>query len=129
MGFAFLLKKFQSLVAAHYTTLQNVAAYAYMRHISARHLGAVEKQQSGKNAIEHIHALNMQEAKRQLFHTTDSSKEVTYHLGYDEASYFKRLLNGINSKHRSPTRTPPGKCTSETFVSTISLNIPTLLLR
>lgn len=90
-----LLKKYLSRIEDSYTTLHDVTAYADMLNISAGHLSEVVKQQSGKPAIAHIHERLILEAKRLLFHTDNSIKEIAFNLGFEDASYFNRFFKRI----------------------------------
>lgn len=87
-----LLQKFLALVASHYTQHHEVATYAGLLNITAGHLGDVVREQSGKSAIEHIHARLLLEARRMLFHTDQSIKEIAFALGFEDASYFNRFF-------------------------------------
>lgn len=58
----------------------------------AGHLSEVVKAQSGKPAIKHIHERLVLEARRLLFHTPESLKEIAFNLGFSEASYFTRFF-------------------------------------
>lgn len=90
-----LLKNYQSKIENWYTKLHDVAAYAGMMNISAGHLSEVVKEQSGKPAIAHIHERLMVEAKRLLFHTDQSIKEIAFALGFEDASYFNRFFKRL----------------------------------
>jgi len=92
-----LLKKYLSRIEASYTELHEVAAYADILNISAGHLSEVVKQQSGKPAIVHIHDRLILEAKRLLFHTEHSIKEIAYQLGFEDASYFNRFFKRLTT--------------------------------
>ena len=93
-----LLKKFRSLIEENYVELHDVASYANMLNISAGHLGDIVKQQSGKTAIEHIHERLVLEARRLLFHTEQSIKEIAFQLGFEDAAYFNRFFKRLNSE-------------------------------
>lgn len=87
-----LLKVFQAKINEHFRQLHEVGDYASMLHLSAGHLSEVVKSQSGKPAIKHIHDRLVLEARRLLFHTNSSLKEIAYDLGFSEASYFNRFF-------------------------------------
>ncbi|MCD0490065.1 AraC family transcriptional regulator [Pedobacter sp. MC2016-14] len=87
-----LLRKFQAKVDQCYHELHEVGDYASLLNISAGHLSEVVKMQSGKPAIKHIHDRLILEARRLLFHTNKSSKEIAYDLGFSDASYFNRFF-------------------------------------
>ncbi|SIS94334.1 AraC-type DNA-binding protein [Filimonas lacunae] len=90
-----LLKSFLAKVDALFIQQHDVAAYADMLHISAGHLSEVVKEQSGKPAIAHIHERLMLEAKRLLFRSEGSVKEIAYELGFEDASYFNRFFKRL----------------------------------
>jgi len=90
-----LLKTYLSKIEEWYTKLHDVAAYAGMMNLSAGHLSELVKEQSGKPAIVHIHERLIVEAKRLLFHTDQSIKEIAFALGFEDASYFNRFFKRI----------------------------------
>ncbi|WP_413669345.1 helix-turn-helix domain-containing protein [Mucilaginibacter sp. Mucisp86] len=90
-----LLKSFQSLIAEHYATQHDVAAYAEKLNLTPGHLTDVIKQQSGKTAIAHIHERLIVEAKRRLLHTELSVKQIADELGFDDAAYFNRFFKRL----------------------------------
>ncbi|NIG55631.1 helix-turn-helix domain-containing protein [Chitinophaga sp. Cy-1792] len=87
-----LLKRFQARINENYREMHEVGDYAAQLHISAGHLSEVVKAHSGKPAIKHIHERITLEARRLLFHTHQSSKEIAYDLGFADASYFNRFF-------------------------------------
>lgn len=87
-----LLKTFQSKIDECFREVREVGDYASMLHISAGHLSEVVKNQSGKPAIKHIHERLVLEARRLLFHTNNSLKEIAFDLGFADASYFNRFF-------------------------------------
>lgn len=103
-----LLKKYLNKIEENYIEQHEVSAYANMLNISAGHLSEVVKEQSGKSAIEHIHERLIMEAKRMLFHTDQSIKEIAFALGFEDASYFnrffKRIVNCTPVAYRTTTR-------------------------
>jgi AraC-like DNA-binding protein len=90
-----LLKRYLSKIEQSYTEQHEVAAYAEMLNISAGHLSEMVKEQSGKPAIAHIHERLILEAKRLLFHTDHAIKEIAFHLGFEDASYFNRFFKRL----------------------------------
>ena len=87
-----LLQKFQAKINEHFLELHEVSEYAIRLNISAGHLSEVVKAQSGKPAIKHIHDRLVMEARRMLFHTNNSLKEISFDLGFTDASYFNRFF-------------------------------------
>jgi AraC family transcriptional activator of pobA len=92
-----LLKRFKALVADNFAQWHDVATYAGMLSLSAGHFSELIKEQSGKTAIEHIHDRLLLEAKRMLFHTDHSIKEIAFQLGFEDASYFNRFFKRLVS--------------------------------
>lgn len=89
---ALLLESLRAKVNEHFYEFHEVADYAAMLHISAGHLSEVVKAQSGRPAIKHIHERIVLEARRLLFHTGTSVKEIAFSLGFADASYFNRFF-------------------------------------
>jgi AraC family transcriptional activator of pobA len=87
-----LLKKYHTKINECFRELHEVSEYAALLNISAGHLSEVVKTQSGKPAIKHIHDRLVLEARRLLFHTSNSLKEVAFDLGFSDASYFNRFF-------------------------------------
>jgi len=87
-----LLKTYQAKVEECFRELHEVGAYAALLHISAGHLSEVVKAQSGKPAIKHLHERLVLEARRLLFYTPQSLKEIAFDLGFSDASYFNRFF-------------------------------------
>lgn len=87
-----LLRKFQAKINERFRELREVGDYAALLNISAGHLSEVVKVQSGKPAIKHIHERLILEARRLLFHTGNSLKEIAFDLGFADASYFNRFF-------------------------------------
>lgn len=90
-----VLKNYLSKIDKHYTKKHEVADYASLLNLSAGHLSEVVKEQSGKSAITHIHDRLVLEARRLLFHTDYSVKEIAFQLGFEDASYFNRFFKRL----------------------------------
>ncbi|MCA8830454.1 AraC family transcriptional regulator [Hymenobacter pini] len=88
----FLLNAYQAKIEENFRELHEVGAYAALLNISAGHLSEVVKEQSGKSAIKHIHERRVLEARRLLFYSHHSLKEIAYDLGFADASYFNRFF-------------------------------------
>lgn len=87
-----LIKKYHAQIETHFRDLHQVSEYASLLNVSAGHLSEVVKAQSGKPAISHIHERLVLEARRLLFHTGHSLKEIAFDLGFSDASYFNRFF-------------------------------------
>ncbi|MFD2572731.1 AraC family transcriptional regulator [Spirosoma soli] len=87
-----LLKKYLSTIEEHFRNLHQVSEYASLLNVSAGYLSEIVKAQSGKPAITHIHERLVLEARRLLFHTQHSLKEIAFDLGFSDPSYFNRFF-------------------------------------
>jgi AraC family transcriptional activator of pobA len=87
-----LVMRFRKLVGEHYLTLQRVADYAAMLHVTPNHLNRIVKEVTGRTASDHIAEMVMQEAKILLNHTDLSAAEIAYRLRFSEPSSFNRFF-------------------------------------
>ncbi|GAB3947243.1 helix-turn-helix domain-containing protein [Spirosoma harenae] len=87
-----LLKKYQATIEENFRELHQVSEYASLLNVSAGYLSEVVKVQSGRPAIVHIHERLVLEARRLLFHSQQSLKEIAFDLGFSDASYFSRFF-------------------------------------
>ena len=87
-----LLTTYRARIEESFRERHEVGAYADLLHLSAGHLSEVVKAQSGKPAIAHIQERLVLEARRLLFHTPQSVKEIAFDLGFADASYFTRFF-------------------------------------
>lgn len=87
-----LVQNYRARIEEYFRERHEVGAYAALLHISAGHLSEVVKAQSGKPAIAHIQERLVLEARRLLFHTHQSVKEIAFNLGFADASYFSRFF-------------------------------------
>jgi len=100
-----LLQNYLGKIDERYTQLHEVTDYATLLNISAGHLSELVKEQSGKSAITHIHDRLILEAKRLLFHTDYSVKEIAFTLGFEDSSYFSRFFKRITQRTPALYRT------------------------
>ncbi|UEG53770.1 helix-turn-helix transcriptional regulator [Mucilaginibacter daejeonensis] len=103
-----LLNRYLAHVDTWHKQHHEVGHYAGLMNLSAGHLSELIKDQSGRPAIAHIHERLIVEARRLLFHTERSVKEVAFELGFEDASYFnrffKRLTGDTPVAYRQTTR-------------------------
>lgn len=83
---------FYQLLKLHYKTWKQPAQYASELAISVAHLNDTMKSLTGIPVSLHIQQSSILEAKRQLYYTNKSVKEIGYELGYDEPVYFGKLF-------------------------------------
>ena len=97
-----LVQQFVALVEEYYKTQSRVSEYAALLYITAGHLNDVVKEVTGKNAKQFIDDRRILEAKRLLYWTGKSVKEIAWELGFDDAAYFTRF-------YKKQTGELPGK--------------------
>jgi AraC-like DNA-binding protein len=93
--------QFKTLIAAHLKTVKSPAKYASMLHISPAYLNEAVKTVTGFPAGYWIQYALTLEAKRLLFYTDRSIKEIAFELGYEDHTYFTRLFTRLSGM--SPT--------------------------
>ena len=87
-----LTSQFKQLLNQHLTSNKSPAAYAALLNISDAYLTEVLKKQTGFPASYWIQQEIMMEAKRLLYYTELSIKEISNQLGYTDHSYFSRFF-------------------------------------
>lgn len=87
-----LAKKFKLLIEKNFIQKKSVSEYAELLHISAGHLNDTVQATTGKTASDLIHERIILEAKRLLYHSEKSVKEIGYALNYDDPSYFAKFF-------------------------------------
>ncbi len=87
-----LLKDFKSLVEKHHKAWHTTSQYASALHITPDHLNRTVKSLIGKTAKEYIQSRITIAAKRMLYFSDLSVKEIGYELGFSEASHFSQFF-------------------------------------
>ncbi|WP_158798803.1 AraC family transcriptional regulator [Pedobacter sp. L105] len=96
--FGVVTKAFKLLLEKDFATVKTPGAYAKRLNISTPYLNECVKATTGNSVSEHIQQRVILEAKRLLFYSSKSVKEIAGQLGYADYSYFTRLfvkLTGI----------------------------------
>lgn len=93
-----LTRAFRILVRKEFTTLKSPSSYAELLNISPAYLTEAVNKTTGKSALYWIQQEILVEAKRLLFFTNCTVKEVAYQLGYDDHTYFSRLFSKLEGK-------------------------------
>lgn len=92
---AYALERYDELVdliEQHLAQHKLTSDYARMMHMSVYQVNALAKSLTGNTCSELINACIITEAKRHLLATTEQVKEIAYHLGYEDPSYFIRYF-------------------------------------
>lgn len=90
--FEIVTKAFRGELAQRFATVKRPAAYAELLHVSAPYLNECVKTATGESVSYHIQERVVLEAKRLLYHSHKSVKEIAFDLGYEDYSYFTRLF-------------------------------------
>ena len=96
------VKRFQDVLKRYFETgqhlregLPTVNHLAGDLFLSTRYLSDVLKQETGKNALEHIHLYLIAEAKNLLLSSNENVSGIAYQLGFESPSYFTRLFKKV----------------------------------
>lgn len=84
--------QFLLLLENHYTTEKRVDFYAEKLNLSVKRLNQILKQKIGKTINQILQERLLIEAKHLLFLGGESVKEISFHLGFDDSSYFSRFF-------------------------------------
>lgn len=87
-----ITREFKIALGKFYKTVKNPRDYAGLLNISTSYLNECVKATTGKPVSAHIQQRIILEAKRLLYHSGKSVKEIADELGYDDFSYFTRLF-------------------------------------
>ena len=83
---------FLSLIDKNYSSQLSIKNYSEKLNVSPNYLNALCKKETGKTAIQLIHERILLEAKRLLYSTNLSSKEISFSLNFEDVSYFNRFF-------------------------------------
>lgn len=86
------LRHFKRLIAEHYKQHWSVEKYASLISISPKHLIDICNKQTGKTPLKLIQEQVISEAKRFLYHTKMTVKEIGYELNFDNPASFSKYF-------------------------------------
>ena len=87
-----LIKKFKESVDTNFRKEHSTSFYANVIHITTDHLTRTIKNKIGQTAKEYIQSRIIIEAKRLLYFTELSNKEIGYELGFNEPANFSAFF-------------------------------------
>jgi len=93
--FEMVTKTFRKTLEHNYLVAKRPADYARNLHISTPYLNECVKNATGFSVSHHIQQRIILEAKRLLYHSDISVKEIAVKLGYDDYPYFSRLFTKV----------------------------------
>jgi AraC-like DNA-binding protein len=88
-----ITRAFKTTLEKNYKKVKNPRDYAGLLNLSTSYLNECVKVTTGKPVSIHIQQRIILEAKRLLYHSGKSVKEIADELGYDDFSYFTRLFS------------------------------------
>lgn len=87
-----LSQAFKALLTENHKTLKSPSAYAGLLNVSTSYLNEALKATTGLPVSHWIIQELMLEAKRLLYYTNSTVKEIAFQLGYSDHAYFSRLF-------------------------------------
>lgn len=96
-----LVRRFNLLVENHYRTNHDVRFYADLLNKSPKTLSNVFALFSERTPLRIIQDRVLLEAKRLMYYTDKTGKEIAYELGFDDAAHFSRFFKNLAGQ--SPT--------------------------
>jgi AraC-like DNA-binding protein len=93
--FEIVTKRFTEILERNYTTAKGPTEYAKTLNISTPYLNECVKNTTGYSVSHHIQQRIILEAKRLLYHSDKSVKEIAAELGFDDYPYFSRLFTKV----------------------------------
>jgi AraC family transcriptional regulator, transcriptional activator of pobA len=86
------IHEFKKLIGIHYIKHYAAFQYAELLNISTTYLNTLAKKETGRTATDLIHERILLEAKRLLYSTTLSVKEISNLLHFNTTAYFVRFF-------------------------------------
>lgn len=87
-----ILQNLKDALEQHYRTKHSASEYADLLNISAKALAKITKRYYNKTLTDIIAERIIIEAKRELYLTSKSVKEIAYELGFNDEHYFSRFF-------------------------------------
>lgn len=88
----FVLQNLKEAIEKHFKTKHTANDYALLLNISAKALAKTTKAHFNKTLTHLISERIIIEAKRELYLTSKTVKEIAYELGYEDEHYFSRFF-------------------------------------
>jgi AraC family transcriptional regulator, transcriptional activator of pobA len=85
-------REFRAMLATKYKEVKSAGEYASALHLSLSYLNEAVKEATGFTVSYWIQHEILLEAKRLLYYSGGSVKEIAHELGYDDHAYFSRLF-------------------------------------
>lgn len=103
-----ITRQFKRLLLQHFRTHKSSSAYAPVLNITPAYLNEAVKSITGFTVSFWVEQIIIAEAKRLLYATDKTVKEIAFHLGFDDQAYFSRYFSKATGlaplQFRSPCR-------------------------
>jgi len=93
--FEIVTKQFRQALEVNFIKYKRPSDYANVLNISAPYLNECVKTVTGLPVSYHIQQRVILEAKRMLYHSDKSVKEISAELGFEDYPYFSRLFTKV----------------------------------
>ncbi len=103
-----IIRKFNLLVEAHYRAEHSVSYYAQQLNKSPKTLSNLFAIYNHKTPLQVIQERIVIEAKRLLYYTDRSIKQITFELGFEDAAYFSNFFKRHTSLSPAEFRNSKG---------------------
>jgi len=90
--FDIITREFKLLLERDFTIIKRPSDFANALHISTTYLNECVRNATGFSVSHHLQQRIILEAKRLLYHSNKSIKEIANELGYNDYAYFSRLF-------------------------------------
>lgn len=87
-----LANKYLDLVEAQFTIKKSVRDYARALYVTPNHLNKIVKDETGFTARQHIQKKIISAAKREIYMSGISMKQVAHQLGFDDIAHFSKFF-------------------------------------
>ena len=104
-----VIRKFNLLVEANFRSHHSVSYYAQLLNKSPKTLSNLFALYNEKTPLQIIQERILIEAKRLLYYTDKSAKEITFELGFDDSAYFSAFFKRNTSQSPSDFRSSKNK--------------------
>lgn len=91
-GMNVTFREFKELILSNEFKNQSIDGYADTLHISTAELNSICQNFAGSSAKQFLLDLKITEAKRLLIYTQLNVSDISYELGFEDASYFARIF-------------------------------------
>ena len=99
-----LIRKFHLLVEIHFKKERQVNFYAGLLNKSPKTISNYFAMYSKKTPLQVIHERIITEAKRLVYYTDKSIKEIAEDLGFEDVAHFSKFFKNVTSKSPSELR-------------------------